>query len=86
MSDLAPFVAATLKDAATIDLLQENEVLREKLRQTKIVSITGPGGSPVYASGHVTEDGWPSDPGQQGHGEAMWTVEVWENAIPCPVA
>jgi hypothetical protein len=82
MSDLAPFVAAALRDGTTVDVLQEIEKLRAKLRKTRMVSVTGPRGSPVYASGHIVEDGFSSDrPAHQN----MWTVEIGENSIPCPI-
>lgn len=44
--------------------------------------MTGPRGSPVYASGHIVEDGGQSDGGCNVN---MWTVEIWENSIPCRI-
>jgi hypothetical protein len=49
MSDLGPFVAAHLRDKVVADLLQENQELKIQLDSARRISITGPGGSPVYA-------------------------------------
>lgn len=57
MSDLAPLVAAALRDQVVADLQKENEDLRSKLALARrgllsvdeAVTITGVGGSPVYA-------------------------------------
>jgi cell division septum initiation protein DivIVA len=57
MSDLAPFVAAVMKDKAVEGLLEENKRLENKVQQlqTKLnanqhyVEITGPGGTLIYA-------------------------------------
>ena len=57
MSNLAPFVAAVLKDKAVDDLLKEknrlkedNQRMKKKLRANQhYVEITGPGGFLVYA-------------------------------------
>ena len=52
MSDLAPFVAATLRDKIVDDLKTENEKLREELARVAdrqlAVQVTGPNGAPVY--------------------------------------
>ena len=58
MSDLAPFVAATLRDKVVHELQEESKRDREKIRKLeddgkdRMVRITGPGGSPVYAENH----------------------------------
>ena len=58
MSDLAPFVAAVLRDKTVVDLKEENDNLQSendnlqsKLDSalSRMIRITGPGGSPVYA-------------------------------------
>lgn len=60
MSDLAPFVAAILKDKVVQDLIEENESLRKKNNAMKLVmngiEITGPRGQPVYATGSLDAD------------------------------
>jgi hypothetical protein len=48
MSDLGPFVAAHLRDKIIADLLEENKQLKTQLNNARRISITGPGGSPVY--------------------------------------
>ena len=48
ISDLAPFVAAVLKDKTVTDLTRENEELREREEERLLVEITGRGGTPVY--------------------------------------
>lgn len=55
MSDFASFVAASLRDKAMAELLQENAKLREKLQESKRVTITGPGGAPLYAYGSLND-------------------------------
>ena len=49
MSDLAPFVAATLRDKVIIDQQEEINRLRKQLRIERTITITGPGGSPIFA-------------------------------------
>ena len=55
MSDLGPFVAAHLRDKVIADLLQENKQLKKELHNARRVSITGPGGSTVYAEGDFSK-------------------------------
>jgi hypothetical protein len=69
MSDLAPFVAAALRDKVVADLKKENEnqacrisALKSSIRDLSSVSVTGPEGSPVYCKWKLvidaTERGW----------------------------
>jgi len=53
MSDYACFVAAATRDMAMTDLLEENKKLREQVEACKSVTITGKGGSPIYAQGSL---------------------------------
>lgn len=55
MSDLGPFVAAHLRDKVIADLLQENKQLKKQLVNARRVTITGPGGSTVYAEGDFSK-------------------------------
>lgn len=55
MSDLGPFVAAHLRDKVIADLLQENKKLKIQLSSARKISITGPGGSPVYVEKDFSE-------------------------------
>jgi hypothetical protein len=48
ISDLAPFVAAVLKDKIVMDLKKENEELRKREDERLLVEITGRGGTPVH--------------------------------------
>lgn len=49
MSDLAPFVAAVVRDKTIADLLEENEKLRWRVEANRQdVELTGPGGVVVY--------------------------------------
>lgn len=47
MSDLAPFVAAVLKDKAVHDLIEENKSLRDKNEIMSSIELTGARGQPV---------------------------------------
>eukprot|EP00978_Attheya_sp_CCMP212_P001071 scaffold2197_cov57-Attheya_sp.AAC.1 len=47
MSDLAPFVAATLRDKVVDDLMKENAALRLQLSRTQKIEVTGLNGAPV---------------------------------------
>jgi hypothetical protein len=53
MSDLAPFVAAALRDKVVAELYEENRALTSQLERERTysqsVAITGPRGSPIYA-------------------------------------
>ena len=48
MTDLASFVAATIRDKVVLDLMEENKRLRKVIEQYHSVDITGPSGTPVY--------------------------------------
>jgi hypothetical protein len=68
MSDLAPFVAATIRDKVVDDLMKEVDSLKLQLSKTQEIEVTGPNGTPVYATGMLdqgvyTEDGefWEVD-------------------------
>jgi hypothetical protein len=78
MSDLAPFVAAVLKDKATADLLQENDELRFALRTSRVVTVTGPGGTPVYAEGQFEE-------GRHAYNPNLWEVDLRATGVTCPL-
>lgn len=82
MSDLAPFVAATLRDKVLSELLEENRKLREEKHSLEYVEITGPNREPVYARGHLRDDGREQsieDP-LTGH----WRVDLdAEQRLPC---
>ena len=55
MSDIAPFVAAVLRDKVVEDLLEENKRLRDQIDLQNRVEITGFGGTPLYARGKFNE-------------------------------
>lgn len=57
MSDLAPFVAAAIRDKVVVELKEENDRLRQLLRDLRKVEITGTGGSPVYATAQFDDHG-----------------------------
>mmetsp|Transcript_29564 Transcript_29564/g.54174 ORF Transcript_29564/g.54174 Transcript_29564/m.54174 type:complete len:242 (-) Transcript_29564:306-1031(-) len=69
MSDLAPFVAATLRDKVVDDLMKENAALQQKLSRTQKIEVTGPNGAPVYATGML-------DQGEYGGGGTSWRVNL----------
>ena len=84
MSDLAPFVAAAIRDKVVQELMEENEAMRKqvaKLRHFKTVEITGPGGKPVYTRAQFDEDG-----GYNGNPN-LWSVHFPEGKqlLPCPL-
>lgn len=53
MSDLAPFVAAVLRDRTVTELKKENDELRQKVDQFVKVQVTGPKGTPIYYEGSL---------------------------------
>ena len=61
MSDLAPFVAAAIRDKVVTDLQVEINTLRQQLAieryKSKTVAITGPNGIPVYATAQFDING-----------------------------
>ena len=73
MSDLAPFVAAVLKDRTVADLKDENVELREQRDGQRdgrlVVQITGPGGTPIHYEASLA-NGYSS-----GGGES-WTIDL----------
>ena len=62
MSDLAPFVAATLRDKVVADLLEEIERLRDEIKANNryprdfLVEITGPNRTPIYSRCTITRE------------------------------
>jgi hypothetical protein len=82
MSDLAPFVAATLRDKVIKDLMDENQAMRKQLQLARRVEITGPGGTPVHAQAQFDDDGsYAGNPD-------LWAVNFPEGKqmLPCPLA
>jgi hypothetical protein len=69
MSDLAPFVAAAIRDKVVEDLMKENAALKLRLSRTKQIEVTGPGGKPVYASANLEQ-------GEYGGGGSTWNLEL----------
>jgi len=76
MSDLAPFVAATIRDKVVMDLKEENDKLREQLRQRWAIEISGAEGTPVYATGQF-------DQGEAK--DTFWVINLSE-VQPCPLS
>jgi hypothetical protein len=82
MSDLAPFVAAALRDKVINDLMEENQAIRKQLQQARRVEITGPGGAPVYAHAQFDDDGDYDD------NPNLWNVKFPEGKqlLSCPLS
>ena len=55
MSNLAPFVAAAIRDQVSLDLKIENNKMLAKLSSFKEAKIKGRGGSPVYLNRNQIE-------------------------------
>jgi hypothetical protein len=72
MSDLAPFVAAILRDQNVDDLLRENQELRERLDLHQRVEITGKEGKPIYYTSSM-------DRGKPTGSNSIWNVAVEEH-------
>lgn len=72
MSDLAPFVAAALRDKVVTELQEEVAALRQTLEEERAlaqrVAITGPRGSPVYATARFSD-------GDHDHSPELWKVD-----------
>jgi hypothetical protein len=82
MSDLAPFVAAVLRDKVVQELMEENEAMRKQVATFKTVEITGPDGDPVYTRAQFDEDGgYHSNPN-------LWSVHFPEGKqlLPIPLS
>jgi hypothetical protein len=81
MSDLAPFVAATLRDKVFQDLMEENEAMQKQIRQSRSVEITGPGGNPVYSRAQFDESGYFCN------SPDLWEVEFpGTQDLSCPLS
>eukprot|EP00980_Cylindrotheca_fusiformis_P008929 scaffold1901_cov126-Cylindrotheca_fusiformis.AAC.5 len=80
MSDLAPFVAAALRDKVITDLIDELENVKlesQKQRdQSQLVSITGPRGVPVYAETSFRDGNYDTSSPE------MWKVEFPKASFP----
>jgi hypothetical protein len=96
MSDLAPFVAAALKDKVVADLLEENRRLKRQVESFRRVRVTGKNGFPVYAEqdfthGKPTDHGWwvvrlPSPFNNNKTALSSTTATAAEVPIPCPMS
>lgn len=79
MSDLASFVAATLRDKTVMELIEERDRLQQRVATLEdevaqevahpTVSVTGPNGFPLFAKGKM-EDGGPNPADDQ-----RWIVD-----------
>jgi hypothetical protein len=79
MSDLAPFVAATIRDKVVVDLKEENDKLREQLRQRWTVQVlrNDEESRVVYATGQF----------DQGQADTpFWKVSLSPEAVSCPLS
>ena len=75
-SFLAPFVAAVLRDRTVDELMDKVKKQEEIFRALMTIEITGPGGSPVYATGQF-------DKGSYGDGVNDWCPELQEERVVC---
>lgn len=57
MSDLASFTAGAIRDRVVLDLIDENNQLREVIQHYNTLTITGSRGFPVYCRSHLDIDG-----------------------------
>ena len=85
MSDLAPLVAAVLRDKTVADLLEENNQLKRKFAKitTEVNTVkikTGHGEDEVvYAKGEVDKDGWEQEDGDC----PRWMVDLSTTGVQC---
>lgn len=68
MSDLAPFVAATLRDKVVADMQEELRELNARLDASQLVQVTGPEGHPIYARSLFSKGNYDNNP-------ELWKVE-----------
>lgn len=83
MSDIAPFVAAVLRDKAVTEQLAEIEFLHGEMSRSRRVQLTGPGGHIVYAEGQL-EDGMLEYVGMNK--DKRWTVSLKQCRSKCPLS
>ena len=83
MSDLAAFVAASIRDRVVHELMEENRKLKQENEQLKrekeercTIRITGTNGTPVYLEKSV-KDG-------RDDGNGTWVVDVPSEDSSCP--
>eukprot|EP00978_Attheya_sp_CCMP212_P026678 scaffold88272_cov57-Attheya_sp.AAC.2 len=79
MSDLAPFVAATIRDKVVDDLMKEVDGLKLQLSKTQEIEVTGPNGTPVYATGMIDQGEYTAD-------GKRWRVDLVERVRVPPSA
>ena len=73
-SELASFVAAVLRDSVVSELEAELKSLRDWKHESETMRITGPDCTPVYARGHLKENG--DNHIQVEFREPMWKVRL----------
>ena len=80
-SDLAPLVAAVLKDRTVAGMIQENNELKSKLmdrdNERLLVEVTGQHGLPIYYKGSMRNGG--------RSGDNHWCVRLEENNAFLPL-
>jgi len=79
MSNLAQSIVTILRDDKDLsDLLYEHELLRKQWKASRAVTVTGPEGTPVYATGQFDEGKYANNPN-------LWEVTL-QQLEPCPLA
>ena len=81
MSDIAPFVAAAIRDKTVVDLMEENNKLKRKLEkittEANTIKIKKGNGDDevVYAKAEVDKDGWEME-----DDVPRWQVDLAESS------
>jgi hypothetical protein len=73
-------VSSVLRDENVEKLCRDNEMLRQKLKGTRAVTITGPEGTPVYCRGQLDEGALLDD------NPNLWRVNLSSPLVPCRLA
>ena len=76
MSDLAPFIAATLRDKVVLDFMEENKRLRKVIKHYNSLELTGACGFPVYSTSQLDVDG------RYDNSTVSWRVTL-QQELPC---
>jgi hypothetical protein len=78
MSDLAPFVAAVLRDKVLAEIKKENDSLLQQLQKARAVQIISENGT-VYAEAQFEDGSYRGNPN-------LWLVNFTNQLAPCKLS
>jgi hypothetical protein len=87
LTSLAHLVSATIRDKVVLDQMDEIARLKSQLQFARRVEITGPGGSPVLASGSFADGEFNTEArDEDGDCGTLWSVGLYNTKMGATAA